>query len=141
MKKITNGAIYHIDFGRTVSPEISDNHLGILFKIPRVSNMVICLPLTSPKEKHFKTLIGFERRDSENLKYPSSYYIRRTDSIVLFDQLRTISIFRVKGQYINYKTNQFVYLRESDLKQLEMAFNNFFKTTLFINIDISKIDR
>ena len=52
-----NGQIYNIDFSGNKGSEINSIHLGIIFTIPKVNNMVFCIPLTSPKEKHFKTSI------------------------------------------------------------------------------------
>ena len=90
-KKIINGSVYHINFGRTFHPELKDKHLGILFNIDTTNNMVLCLPMTSPKEKHFKSLDGYVDRDKSQLKYAHTYYIKETDSIVLLEQARMIS--------------------------------------------------
>ncbi|MCI8330932.1 MAG: type II toxin-antitoxin system PemK/MazF family toxin [Bacilli bacterium] len=49
-----NGQIYNIDFNGSKGSEINKIHLGIIFTILKSNNMSFCIPLTSPKEKHFK---------------------------------------------------------------------------------------
>ena len=44
-----NGQLFHVNFGDTEGSEINNIHLGIIFKLPKISNMVLCIPLTSPK--------------------------------------------------------------------------------------------
>ena len=90
-----NGEIYYIDFSWNKVSEINNIHLGIIFTIPKVSNMLFCIPLTSPKEKHFKSLQAFNNRNHNELKYQNLIYIDRTDSIALLDQMRTISVQRL----------------------------------------------
>ena len=53
-QNIDNGSVYHINYGRTFHPELKSKHLGVLYNIDTVNNMMLCLPMTSPKEKHFK---------------------------------------------------------------------------------------
>ncbi len=60
MKK---GQIYYVDYNGYKGSEINDIHLGIVFRLPNVKNMVFCIPLTSPKGKHFKTIKSFESRN------------------------------------------------------------------------------
>ena len=64
-----SGQIYHINFNGNKGSEINKIHLGIVFNLPNVKNMVFCIPLTSPKEKHFKTLDAFSNRNHNELKY------------------------------------------------------------------------
>lgn len=52
--KIENGGVYHINFGSTMSGEIKDIHLAVLFKVKGVNNVAFAIPLTSPKLKHLK---------------------------------------------------------------------------------------
>lgn len=121
-KVIDNGSIYHINFGRTFHPELKSKHLGVLYKIDSTDNMVLCLPMTSPKEKHFKTLEAFINRDYLNLKYPHLYYIKETDSIVLLEQFRTISKARIESQYKHPRTNEKVVLSQNEQLKLQKAF-------------------
>ena len=44
-----DGQIYHINFSGYKGSEINNIHLGIIFTMPKVNNMVFCIPLTSPK--------------------------------------------------------------------------------------------
>ena len=94
-----NGEIFYIDFNGNRGSEINSIHLGIVFSMPKVKNMVFCIPLTSPKEKHFKNLEAFKKRNYNELKYQNLVYIDETDSIALLDQMRTISILRLKQPY------------------------------------------
>lgn len=94
-----NGEIYYIDFSGNKGSEINNIHLGIIFTMPKIKNMVFCIPLTSPKEKHFKNLNTFKNRNHNELKYQNLIYINQTDSIALLDQMRTVSILRLKQSY------------------------------------------
>ena len=87
--------IYYINFSGNIGSEINSIHLGIVFSLPNVKNMLFCIPLTSPKLKHFKNKESFEKRNHLFLKYQNLVYIPKTDSIALLDQIRTISIKRV----------------------------------------------
>lgn len=129
-KTYADGSIYHINYGRTFHPELNNKHLGVLFSIKSSQNMIFCLPLTSPKEKHFNTVDGFNNRNFFDLKYPHLYYIRETDSIVLMEQFRTISKRRIESQYKDPKTNQKIVLSDIELKKLKAAFNKFYKTVI-----------
>ena len=131
-KTYPDGSVYHINFGRTFHPELKDKHLGILFTIKSSDNMVLCLPLTSPKEKHFKSIIDFQERNYNNLKYPHLYYIKETDSIVLMEQFRTISKNRIESQYKNPKTSQKVIISELELNKIKVAYNKFFQNIMNI---------
>ena len=124
-KPYTNGAVFHINFGRTFHPELKDKHLGVLFNINSSKNMILCLPLTSPKEKHFKTLDGFNNRDFHDLKYSHLYYIKETDSIILFEQFRTISKGRIESQYKEQNKNSKVILSTLEQQKIKKAFNKF----------------
>ncbi|HIS11492.1 MAG TPA: hypothetical protein IAB40_00105 [Candidatus Onthocola stercoravium] len=53
-KNYKNGSVYHINFGKTFHPEIKSKHLGILFTINSTNNMVLCIPMTSPKKNILK---------------------------------------------------------------------------------------
>ena len=94
-----SGQIYYINFQGNKGSEINKIHLGIIYCIPKVSNLVFCIPLTSPKEKHFKTKIDYINRNHLELKYQNLVYIKETDSIALLDQIKTISIQRIIKKY------------------------------------------
>ncbi len=96
-----NGEIYHIDFGGNKGSEINNIHLGIVFTIPKVKNMVFCIPLTSPKQKHFNNILSFDNRNHNELKYQNLVYIDMTDSIALLDQIKCISTQRLINSYNN----------------------------------------
>lgn len=122
LQNIDNGSVYHINYGRTFHPELKSKHLGVLYNIDTVNNMMLCLPMTSPKEKHFKTIEAFNNRDYRNLKYPHLYYVQETDSIVLLEQFRTISKNRIESQYKNPQTNERVILSQTEQEKLKKAF-------------------
>ena len=129
-KEYINGSIYHINFGRTFHPELKAKHLGILFSIDSCKNMILCLPMTSPKDKHFKTLEGYNNRDFRELKYPHLYYIKETDSIVLMEQFRTISKSRIESQYKDPATLQKITLSDVEQTKLRADFQKFLKGIL-----------
>ncbi|MBR2840707.1 MAG: type II toxin-antitoxin system PemK/MazF family toxin [Bacilli bacterium] len=130
LKKYENGSIYHINFGRTFHPELKSKHLGVLFNIKSSNNMILCLPMTSPKKKHFKTVDAFNNRDIYNLKYPHLYYIKETDSMVLLEQFRTISKARIESQYKNPSSNQKVILSINEQEKLKKSFKKFVSNIL-----------
>lgn len=96
---MNNGQIYNIDFSGNKGSEINNIHLGIIFTMPKIKNMVFCIPLTSPKEKHFKNIDAFKNRNHLYLKYQNLVYIDQTDSIALLDQMRSISTQRLLTPY------------------------------------------
>ena len=100
--------IYHINFSGYKGSEINNIHLGIIFNLPNVKNMLFCIPLTSPKEKHFKTIEAFSNRNHNELRYQNLIYINQTDSIALLDQIRTISIKRLLHEYKDEKNNSII---------------------------------
>ncbi len=94
-----NGEIFYIDFKGNRGSEINNIHLGIIFTIPKINNMVFCIPLTSPKQKHFKNISSFNKRNYKELKYQNLVYIDISDSVALLDQMRTISTQRLLSSY------------------------------------------
>lgn len=124
-RRFQNGSVYHINFGRTFHPELKSKHLGVLFNIKSSNNMVLCLPLTSPKEKHFNTSEGFINRDIHDLKYSHLYYIKETDSMILLEQFRTISKARIESQYKDPISKQKVILSNLEQSKLKQAFKKF----------------
>ena len=109
-----NDQIFHIDFSGCKGSEINNVHLGIIFNLHNVKNMLFRIPLTSPKEKHFKSLEAFNVRNHNELKYQNLIYINQTDSIALLDQMRTISIKRLLNEYKN-ADNQNIVLNKENL--------------------------
>lgn len=94
-----DGTLCYIHFGNTVSGEINNEHLAVLYNIKGVDNVIFAVPLTSPKLKHFKTEKDFETRNYLETKFIRLHYIRQTDSIALFDQVKTIGISRIRDYY------------------------------------------
>ena len=126
-----NGQIYHINFKGNKGTEINNIHLGIIFTIPHVSNMFFCIPLTSPKEKHFKTKEAFDKRDHLKLKHQTLIYIDQTDSIALLDQIRTISEKRLLNAYKDIN-NDGIVLTTKNLKLIETKTPKYLKHILTI---------
>ncbi len=126
-----NGQIYHINFKGNKGTEINNIHLGIIFTIPHVSNMFFCIPLTSPKEKHFKAKEAFDKRDHLKLKHQTLIYIDQTDSIALLDQIRTISEKRLLNAYKDIN-NDGIVLTTKNLKLIETKTLKYLKHILTI---------
>jgi len=121
-----NDQLFHVNFGYTKGSEINNIHLGIIFKLPKISNMVLCIPLTSPKEKHFKTKDDYSRRNHNALKYQNLVYINLTDSIALLDQIRTISTKRLLHTYKDADNNE-ICLNNDNLKLINIRIIKYFK--------------
>lgn len=86
-----DGTLCHINFKGNVGSEINSVHLGVLYNIPGVDNLAFCIPLTSPKMKHFKSEKAFNERNYRDTKHFSWQYLKQTDSIALLEQIKTIS--------------------------------------------------
>jgi len=99
--KLENGTIYYINFSGNKGREINKIHLGIIYKLPSISDVIFCIPLTSPKSKHFKTEEDYNKRNYKNIIHFSWQYIKQTDSIDLLDQMKTISIDRLQSPLTN----------------------------------------
>ena len=93
-----DGTLCHINFKGN---EINSIHLGVLFNYPGIDGLVLCIPLTSPKEKHFKTKEDYEKRNYLNTKHYSWQYLKQTDSIALLEQAKSISKLWIKNYYEN----------------------------------------
>jgi len=123
---MVNGEIYNIDFSGNKGSEINKIHLGIIFPLPNVKNMIFCIPLTSPKEKHFKTIEAFNNRNHNELKYQNLIYINQTDSIALLDQIRTISVKRLLNEYKDADNNNII-LNSKNLKLISIKTTKYLK--------------
>ena len=100
MKKyFADGTLCHIDFSGNVGSEINKVHLGVLYNLPGVNNLAMCIPLTSPKIKHFKTEKDYNERNYLETKHFSWQYLKQTDSIALLEQIKSISKNRIKNYY------------------------------------------
>ena len=118
-----NGEIFYINFKGNIGSEIDKIHLGIIFKIPKVKNMIFCIPLTSPKEKHFKSIEAYNNRNHNELKYQNLIYIDTTDSMALLDQARSISIKRLIKSYK-------IVLDSNHQKLIKNKFNKYMKNVV-----------
>ncbi|MBQ8891449.1 MAG: type II toxin-antitoxin system PemK/MazF family toxin [Bacilli bacterium] len=123
---MNNGQIFYINFSGYKGSEINDTHLGIVFRLPNVKNMVFCIPLTSPKRKHFKSIEAFNNRNYNELKYQNLIYINQTDSIALLDQLRTISTARLLNEYKD-ADNHSIVLNEENLSLITIKTIKYLK--------------
>lgn len=123
---MANGQIYYINFSGYKGSEINNIHLGIVFNLPNVKNMIFCIPLTSPKEKHFKTQEAFNNRNHNELKHQNLIYINQTDSIALLDQIRTISVQRLLNDYKD-SNNKNVILDDKNLSLIKLKTINYLK--------------
>lgn len=96
-----DGTLCHIDFTGNVGSEINSVHLGVLYNLPGIDNLALCIPLTSPKIKHFKTEKDYNERNYLHTKHFSWQYLKQTDSIALLEQTKSISKNRIKNYYEN----------------------------------------
>ena len=128
MKELLDKTIYIINFCGNVGSEINKIHLGIIFTIPGLNNMVFCIPMTSPKEKHFKSTNGFKNRNGKDLKHFSWYYLKQTDSILMFDQMKTISNLRLIALY--KKDDKIQQISDNDHKKIKIKLEKYLSKIL-----------
>ena len=84
MKKynFADGTLCNINFNGNIGSEINNIHLGLLYNIPTSNNLTLCVPLTSPKLKHFKTKEDFIKRNYLNTKH---YYKNEDGKIIVLE--------------------------------------------------------
>lgn len=134
-KNFNDGTLCHINFGdKPLNGEIYNYHLGVLFNINGLSNTFFCIPLTSPKEKHFETHNDYINRNYRNMKHFICHYIKQTDSIALLDQIRVISINRLNNFYKD-ADNNIVVLNDKELILLKN------KVIKYINLILYKKEK
>lgn len=130
---ITNfqdGTLCHINFSGTCGSEIKDMHLAVLFNIKGIKDLAFCIPLTSPKQKHFKTEDDFKKRNYLETKSKRLHYIRQTDSIALLEQFRCISFIRISNYYKD-EDNKIVVLNSDELELLKQQSLKYIKNVLY----------
>lgn len=130
MVDFKDGSLCYINFGNTLPGEINKIHLAVLFNINGVDNVVLAVPLTSPKLKHFRTEKAFNDRNYLETKFLRLHYIKQTDSIALFEQLKSISKNRIKDTYKN-ADHQPIILNEKELNILKIKLIKYLKFILF----------
>lgn len=114
-----DGQINYINFVGSKGREINNIHLGVIFTLPQIKDLIFCIPLTSPKLKHFKTEKDFNDRNYKNVKHFNLQYLNQTDSIALLDQIKIISTTRILKPLVNQDNKQ-VFLNEQNLKILKL---------------------
>ena len=127
-----DGILCHIDFTGNVGNEINSIHLGVLYTIPGIKNMIFCIPLTSPKSKRFKSEEAFNNRNYKETKHFSWQYLKQTDSIALLDQMKIISKNRIKNYYEN-KDGKIVVLNDETQKILKMKIISYINKIMYKN--------
>lgn len=125
-----DGTLCHINFGKTFGTEINNEHLAVLFNIKGVDNLVLAIPLTSPKTKHFKTQSDFENRNYREVKYFRLHYIVQTDSIALLEQMKSISVLRINNYYKD-ADGKIVILNEKELTLLKNKIKKYINFILY----------
>lgn len=128
MNELFDKTFYIINFCGNVGSEINKIHLGIVFTMPGLKNMIFCIPATSPKEKHFRTSDGFKNRNGKDLKHFSWYYLKQTDSILMFDQIKTISNLRLISLY--KKDNIIQEINDVDYERIKKKFKKYLSKIL-----------
>ena len=121
-----DGTLCHINFCGAYDGEIKDIHLAVLFSINGVENLAFCIPLTSPKLKHFKTEKNFNDRNYLETKSKRLHYIKQTDSIALLEQFGCISSFRIANDYKD-EDDRIVVLQDDELDTLKQQTLKYIK--------------
>lgn len=130
-KKFSDGTICHINFGNIpLNGEIYNYHLGVLFNIKGLDNTIFCIPLTSPKVKHFETEEDYNKRNYRNMKFFRCHYIKQTDSIALLDQIRVISVNRLISFYKD-EDNNIVILNDKEMNLLKNKIIKYINLILY----------
>ena len=127
-----DGTLCHVNFKGNVGSEINSVHLGVLYNIPKINNLALCIPLTSPKEKHFKNKQAYNDRNYKETKHFSWQYIKQTDSIALLEQVKIISSLRIKDFYEN-QDRKIVVLDEYTQELLKEKLLSYFDKILYKN--------
>ncbi len=125
-----DGTLCHINFNGNVGSEINSIYLGVLYNLPSIDNLALCIPLTSSKLKYFKSEIDYDERNYLQTKHFSWQYLKQTDSIALLEQTKTIS----KSRIINYYENQdrkIVVLDDYTQDLLKGKLISYFKKVLY----------
>ena len=94
--------------------------------------MTICVQLTSPKLKHFKTKEDFIKRNYLNTKHFGWQYIKQTDSIALLEQLKIID----KKRRLNYYKNEdgkIIVLEDKEQSLIKSKITKYLKIILYKN--------
>ncbi len=125
-----DGTLCHINFCGTYGSEIKDMHLAVLFNITGVEDLAFCIPLTSPKLKHFKTEKDFNDRNYLETKSKRLHYIRQTDSVALLEQFRCISSLRIANYYKD-EDDRIVVLKDDELDTLKQQTLKYIKNVLY----------
>ena len=125
-----DGTLCHINFTNMVGNEINSIHLAVLFNIPAVNGLVLCIPLTSPKLKHFKNEQAYIERNYLETKFFRQHYIKQTDSIALLEQIKTISINRIENYYKD-EDGRIVILSEKEKEILRKNAIKYLKYVLY----------
>ena len=92
---------------------------------------MFCIPLTSPKPKHFENIKDYNNRNYRNIKYFRYHYIKQTDYIALLEQIKIISIDRI-NDYYREVNNKIIILNK---KEKKLIIN---KTIKYISLILKK---
>lgn len=94
--------------------------------------MTLCVPLTSPKLKHFKTKEDFIKRNYLNTKHFGWQYIKQTDSIALLEQLKIIDKKRILNYYKN-EDGKIIVLEDKEQSLIKSKITKYLKIILYKN--------
>lgn len=94
--------------------------------------MTLCVPLTSPKLKHFKTKEDFIKRNYLNTKHFGWQYIKQTDSIALLEQLKIIDKKRILNYYKN-EDEKIIVLEDKEQSLIKSKITKYLKIILYKN--------
>lgn len=94
--------------------------------------MTLCVPLTSPKLKHFKTKEDFIKRNYLNTKHFGWQYIKQTDPIALLEQLKIIDKKRILNYYKN-EDGKIIVLEDKEQSLIKSKITKYLKIILYKN--------
>ena len=94
--------------------------------------MTLCVPLTSPKLKHFKTKEDFIKRNYLNTKHFGWQYIKQTDPIALLEQLKIIDKKRILNYYKN-EDEKIIVLEDKEQSLIKSKITKYLKIILYKN--------
>lgn len=119
-----SGSLCYINFNNSIGGEINKVHLAVVFNIPGVDNVLFVIPLTSPKEKHFKSKKAFEEINYLETKFFRLHYIKQTDSIALLEQMKSIAKVRIIAPFRDLENNN-VILSSKEMEVLKIKIKKY----------------
>lgn len=125
---IRTGEIYQFEFGKNFIPEMSYEHRGLVIGISK--RLLYVLPIYSfnPENKEHRKAYKYNTNDKGKFKLyfldKKSYPFLEHDSVLKLDDLRTVSVKRIKYKHKGYINNT----SDTYNEITRMVFGNCFPT-------------